>query len=90
MRNHVDCNLDALHASLIRLISLYIQKPNSVKVDAVIRILNALSTHPERKLLSTEYDPYKEALKIWSELTSNKSTKLSYLKLVIDEDIILH
>lgn len=90
MERNNHCTIEVLHASLLKIINLYLLNPNSVKAVAAVRILNALANHPERRRFSNDCDPYREALEIWSKLTSKESMPQGNIGLIEKEKLTLH
>ena len=62
-----DISIKALHASIVRAMSAYIEQPSLPLAETVTRLLFALSNHPERFVPPCGHDIYSVAYKVWNE-----------------------
>lgn len=73
--------LGALQASLIRLMTLYSVMPCLGKARTIVRMLSALTRHPELQKWPPQRDIYREMLDTWSQLAQSPAA----VRLVDDE-----
>lgn len=66
-----DVSAEALHASSIRLMSEFVQNPSPELADTVMRVLNALSAHPQRFSTPCGFNVYEHAIGQWQSVATD-------------------
>ena len=61
-------DINALHAGSIRAMSAYVREPSAPLAETVVRLLDALSRHPQRFVAPCGYDVYREARHLWLDI----------------------
>lgn len=65
-----EISINILHASSIRAMSKFIERPSAELAGTIVKLLNALAHHPERFVAPCGYDIYSESLQMWSALSA--------------------
>ena len=71
-----DIPVAALHASTIRAMSIFVQQPSAEVAETIVRILDALSQHPQRFVAPCGHDVYATALITWRSLASHMRARI--------------